>query len=404
MPTNRRAFAFILITLTLDAMGIGLILPVMPDLIREVNGGSLGNAAVWGGILATTFAVMQFIFGPILGSLSDRYGRRPVLLVSLFVMCVDYLVMAVAGSIWLLFLTRVVGGITAATQSTASAYIADISAPEQKSANFGMVGAAFGLGFVLGPVIGGLLAEWGTRAPFYAAAALAGANMIFGFFVLPETVTDRIRRPFSLARANPIGAFRKLSELPGVARLIVLLFIYEFAFIVYPAIWAFFTKENFGWSPSMVGLSLAFFGISVAAVQGGLIRVVLRRFGDRGTIIYGIMFNFAAFVFLALVSNGWVALAFTPITALGAVVTPALQGMMSRIAGDDQQGELQGIVASARAMAAIFSPLVMTQIFFIFTSTPGAYLPGAPFALSALLMVLCMAVFLGLGARAHKPT
>lgn len=404
MEPSRRAFAFIMITLTLDAMGIGLILPVMPDLITEVNGGSLGNAAVWGGILAATYAVMQFIFSPIMGSLSDRYGRRPVLLVSLGVMCIDYLVMAVAGAIWLLFLTRVIGGITAATQATATAYIADISPPEKKAANFGLVGAAFGVGFVLGPVIGGLLAEWGTRAPFYAAALLAGANVIFGYFVLPETVTDRIRRPFSLRRANPLRAYRRISELPEVGRLLILFFLYEFAFIVYPAVWAYYTIASFGWSPSMVGLSLAAFGISVAAVQGGLIRLILKRLGEKGTILFGISYNFCAFLFLALVTNGWLALAFIPVTAVGAVVTPALQGKMSRIARDDQQGELQGVIASARSLAQIFSPLAMTQIFFVFTTGSGIYLPGAPFLLSAALMILCMAVFLGVRRPLSKPT
>lgn len=394
-PTQRkRAFTFILITLTLDAMGIGLILPVMPDLIGEVNGGTIGTAAIWGGILATTFAVMQFIFGPILGSLSDRFGRRPVLLISLLVMTVDYLVMAVAGTIWLLFLTRVIGGITAATQSTAAAFIADISKPEEKSANFGLIGAAFGMGFVLGPVIGGLLGEFGTRAPFYAAAFLGAVNLIFGYYVLPETVTDRIRRPFSLRRANPFGAFKALGKLDGVRRLIFLVFLYEFAFIVYPATWAYFGKEAFGWSPGMVGASLALFGVGIAIVQGVLIRPALKRFGERGTIIYGITFNFTAFVILTMVSSGWVALAFIPLTALGAVVTPALQGLMSQRAGDDQQGELQGVIASAKSMAMIFSPLVMTQLFWVYTNDAGAYFPGAAFALSAAIMILCMVVFL----------
>lgn len=391
---DRRALAFILITLMLDAMGFGLILPVMPDLLAEVTGGSIGTAAVWGGILATSFATMQFLFGPVLGALSDRFGRRPVLLLSLLVMSIDYLVMAVAGSIWLLLGARIVGGITAATQGTAAAYIADISPPEKKAANFGLIGAAFGLGFVLGPVLGGLLAEFGTRAPFLAAAALSAANLVFGWLVLPETVTDRIRRPFRLARANPMGAVRVFARVPGVGGLLLLFFVYEFAFIVYPAVWAFFTKENFGWSPSMVGLSLAAFGVAIAVVQGGLIRVALRLLGERGTILYGLLFNLAAFVFLALVTNGWVALAFIPVTALGAVVTPALQGIMSRRVGDDQQGELQGAVTSARALAAILSPLAMTQIFWAFTAGPGPYLPGAPFVLSAALMVVCLAILL----------
>ena len=397
MP-NRRAFTFILITLAIDAMGIGLILPVMPDLIAEVEGTGIAGAAVWGGILATTFAVMQFIFGPIVGSLSDRYGRRPVLLVSLAVMCVDYLIMAVAGSIWLLFLTRIVGGITAATQSTATAYIADISPPEKKAANFGLVGAAFGVGFVLGPVIGGLLGELGTRAPFYAAAALAGANAIFGFLVLPETVKDANRRQFRLSRANPVASFRKVAALPGVARYLALFFLYEFAFIVYPAVWAYFGKEAFGWSPGMVGLSLALFGIAVAVVQAGLIRIVLRRLGERGTILYGLLFNLLAFCVMGVVRDGTVALWLTPLTALGAVVTPALQAQMSKAAPDDRQGELQGVISSARSVAQIFAPLAMTQIFWVFTAGEGAGFPGAPFLLSAGLMVLCLGVFLSSGS------
>jgi MFS transporter, DHA1 family, tetracycline resistance protein len=396
---NRLPLIFIVITLALDAMGIGLILPVMPDLIAQIIGGSVGQAAVWGGLLATAFAVMQFVFGPVVGALSDRFGRRPVLLTSLFVMCLDYLMMAVAGSIWLLFVTRIIGGITAATYSTASAFIADITPPEKKSAAFGLVGAAFGVGFVFGPAIGGLLAEFGTRAPFYAAAALAGANLIFGYFVVPETVTDRIRRPFEWRRANPVGALLKLSELPGVTRLLVLFFIYEFAFIVYPSVWAYYTTAQFGWAPGRIGLSLALFGVGVAIVQGVLIRPALRIYGERLTIIYGICFNFSAFVVLALVTNGWVALGFIPLTALGAVVTPALQGLMSKSAADNQQGELQGVISSAKSLATMIAPLAMTQIFFAFTGPGGTFFPGAPFVLSAVLMVVCLSVFL---ARPHQ--
>ncbi|MCF6445597.1 TCR/Tet family MFS transporter [Nereida sp. MMG025] len=404
LKNPRLPFVFILITLTLDAMGIGLILPVMPDLIREIDGGTLGTAAVWGGVLATSFAVMQFLFGPILGGLSDRFGRRPVLLVSLLIMAIDYVVMALAGSIWLLLAARIVGGITAATQSTAAAFIADISPPEKKSANFGLIGAAFGVGFVLGPAIGGLLAEFGTRAPFYAAAALAFANLLLGFFVLPETVTDKIRRPFEWRRANPLGALLQISKLKGVSALLLLFFLYEFAFIVYPAIWAFFTQERFGWEPSMVGLSLASFGISMVIVQGFLIRIVLPRFGEVKTILYGFTFNFFAFIVLTLVDNGWIVLAFTPITAFGAVVTPALQGLMSKAAGDDQQGELQGVIASAKSIAMIFAPLVMTQTFWYFTDDKGLYLPGSAFALSASLMIVCLAVFMTWRRMGHSPT
>lgn len=374
-------------------MGIGLILPVMPDLITGIQGGSLGNAALWGGILASAFAIMQFLFSPLIGALSDRYGRRPVLLLSLAVMSLDYLVMAVAGTLWLLLVARIVSGITAATQSTATAYIADISSPEEKTARFGLVGAAFGVGFILGPAIGGFLGTWGTSAPFLAAALLAGFNCLFGFFVLPETVDENIRRPFEWRRANPLGAFRKLSELPEVTRLVILFFLYEFAFIVYPATWAYFTKARFDWSPSMVGLSLAAFGIAMAVVQGALVGRVVRKFGDKRTIVFGLLLNLFSFLFLAFVWNGWVALAFTPLTALGAVVTPALQGRMSRLADDNQQGELQGVISSARAVAAMASPLIMTQIFWLATSNPATSLPGAPFLLSATLMLICISVF-----------
>ena len=393
--TKNLPLTFIFITVVIDAMGIGLILPVMPDLIREVNGGDLGQAALWGGILTTVYAVMQFGFGPLVGNLSDRFGRRPVLLTSLVVMAIDYVVMALAGAIWLLFIGRIVGGVTAATQSTAMAYVADISKPEEKAANFGLIGAAFGVGFVFGPLIGGLLASYGTRAPFYAAAVLAGANFLFGYFVLPETVTDRIRRPFSLARANPFGAFKHIGALPGLRPMLVLMFFYGVAFFVYPAVWAYYGQIRFGWGPGMVGVSLAVYGISIAVVQGVLIRPILARIGDRKAVILGLIVEVAAFVFLGFVQAGWMALAFTVVAAFGAVAGPALQGIMSRTAQDNQQGELQGILTSINAIAVIIAPLIMTQTFFFFTrENAPIYSPGAPFLLSAVLTVVCIGLFL----------
>ncbi|MCP5036057.1 MAG: TCR/Tet family MFS transporter, partial [Rhodobacteraceae bacterium] len=242
--TRRLPVIFIFLTVVIDGMGIGVIMPVMPDLIRDVTGGNLANAAKWGGMLAASFAVMQFLFGPMLGNLSDRFGRRPVLLISLFVMSGGYLVMALAGSIWLLMAGRLVGGITSATQSTASAYMADISKPEEKAANFGLIGAGIGLGFVIGPLIGGLLGALGPRAPFYAAAALAMGNFILGALILPETVTDATRRTFSWGRANPFGAFRAIAHLPGLKRLLLLSFTYGVTFAVYPAVWSYFTQAR----------------------------------------------------------------------------------------------------------------------------------------------------------------
>lgn len=392
---NQLPLIFILITVMLDSMGIGLIMPVMPDLIQELEAGDLGQAALWGGILAAIFAVMQFLFGPVIGGLSDRFGRRPVLLIALVVMAFDYVLMAVAGTIWLLVIGRIIGGITAATQSTASAYMADISKPEDKSANFGLIGAAFGMGFVLGPLMGGLLAEYGTRAPFWAAAVLAGANAIFGYFALPETVTDRIRRPFSLRRANPFGAFKHIGQLPGLGRLMGMSFIYGIAFFVYPSIWAYFGKLQFGWGPGMIGLSLGAFGIGIAIVQGVLIRPILARIGERNAVLLGLGVDVVAFVALGFVTNGWIALALTPLTALGSIAGPALQGIMSRTAPDDQQGELQGALTSINAVASIAAPLAMTQVFFYFThENAPIYLPGAPFILSAILVVGAIGVYL----------
>ena len=386
---------FVLITVTLDAMGIGLILPVMPDLIREVSGGDIARAALWGGVLSTVFAVMQFFFSPLLGNLSDRYGRRPVLLISLVVMAADYVVMALAGSIWLLLVARIIGGITAATHATATAYIADISPPEKKSSRFGLIGAGFGLGFVLGPVVGGLLAEFGTRAPFYAAAVLAGLNVVFGLLVMRETVTDAMRRPFEWRRANPFGAVEQIRKLPGILPLVVTYFIYSVAIYVYPAVWAYYTRDRFDWSPQTIGMSLALYGVATAIVQGGLIRIILRHLGDRMTVVAGHVFEIIIFLLIAAVSNPRAALVITPLAALGGVITPALTGIMSKRVEDNAQGELQGVLASANALAMIVSPLLMTGIFAAFTGQDApAYIPGAPFLLAMVLMIGGLWLFL----------
>lgn len=385
----------ILITVLLDAMGIGLIIPVMPDLIREVGGGDLSRAALWGGALSAIFAVMQFLFGPIIGNLSDRFGRRPVLLISLVVMALDYLVMALAGAMWLLVLGRIVGGITAATQSTANAYMADISAPEDKAANFGLIGAAFGMGFVLGPVAGGLLAEFGTRAPFYAAAGLAAANAVLGYYVLTETVDDRIRRPFSWKRANPLGTFKQLGRLPGVRPLLIVYFLYQVAFTVYPAVWSYYTIYRFDWTPGMIGLSLGLFGITLAIVQGALIRPALAWLGERGAVIFGHIADVIVFILIGLLTSGTLVLILVPIAALPALITPALQGIMSKAVPDDAQGELQGALTSVSALAMIFAPILLTTIFATFSGPEAvAEFPGAPFILSAGLVAVGLSVFL----------
>jgi len=379
----------------IDAMGIGLIMPIMPQLIVEVQGGSLASAAIWGGILSTAFAAMQFLFGPVLGNLSDAYGRRVVLLVSLLMMALDYVVMAIAGSIWLLLAGRILGGITAATHSTAAAFIADVSKPHEKAANFGLLGAAFGVGFVLGPLMGGLLGEYGTRAPFWAAAGLSVLNFCLGLLVMPETVTDRNRRPFLWRRARPDSALRAIAGLPGIRPLLWVYFLYSVSIYVYPAIWSYFTVERFGWSTQMIGLSLAVYGLGMAAVQGGLIRPATRHLGERRTILLGMVFEIGSFLLLGFLTNGTVALMLIPITALGAMVTPALQAQMSRATPDSQQGELQGVLAALHALSMIVSPLVMTAVFAQFARSDAAiYLPGAPFLLALGLMLAGFALFL----------
>lgn len=391
----RLPFLFVLCTVMIDAMGIGLVLPIMPELIVEVQGGSLANAAIWGGVLSTAFATMQFLFGPVLGNLSDAYGRRTVLLVSLFVMALDYVVMAIAGSIWLLLIGRIVGGITAATHSTAAAFMADVSKPHEKAANFGLLGAAFGVGFVLGPLLGGLLSEFGTRAPFWAAAGLSALGFIAGCLVMPETVTDKTRRAFNWRRANPAGSLKAIAALPGIRPMLWVYFLYSVSIYVYPAIWSYFTVERFGWSPQIIGFSLGIYGIGMAAVQGGLIRPATRYLGERVTIFAGMGFEIISFALLAFLTSGKIALMLIPITALGAVVTPALQAMMSRATPDSQQGELQGVLAALHALSMILSPLVMTSVFAQFAKESApVYLPGAPFLLALGLMLVGFVLFL----------
>ena len=383
-------------TVTLDAMGVGLIMPVMPALLREVDGGSLAQAAAWGGIMSAAFAVMQFLFGPVVGALSDRWGRRPVLLISLLAMAADYVIMALAGSLWLLLVGRILGGITAATHSTANAYMADISAPHEKAQRFGLLMAGFGVGFVLGPILGGFLAEYGTRAPFWAAGALALANALLGFAVLGESLPRRRRRRFSWARANPFGAFRAVARLAGVAPLLAVFFLFNVATYVYPAVWAFFLTERFGWGEGTIGLSLSIYGLSYALAMAFLVQPTMARLGPRGTVIFGLAMECVTLVLIASLTDGRVLLAMIPIAALGSLAMPALQAAMSDRVAPTAQGELQGLLTSVSALAMATAPVLMTQVFAYFTAAGAPlYLPGAPFFLAAALMVLCLALFLG---------
>jgi DHA1 family tetracycline resistance protein-like MFS transporter len=402
----RLPVTFIMITVTLDAMGIGLILPVMPDLIAEVRGVSIADAALWGGILAAAYAVMQFGLSPTIGSLSDRFGRRPVLLVSMAVLALDYVVMALAGSIWLLLAGRLVAGMAAATHATALAFMADITEPGKRAQNFGLISAGFGMGFILGPLLGGLLGDLDPRAPFVAAAILAALNFTFGWFVLPESLPEDRRRAFDWRRANPAGGLMKIGELPGVGPLLAVMLAYQISNFVYPAIWAYWTQTAFGWDARLVGASLAAYGVAMAVVQAGLIRAILPRLGEVRAVCWGLVLNTACLVIYGLISEGWMIWVMIPISAVGAIVAPAMQGVMSRAAGADQQGELQGVLASISALSMVLSPLMMTQAFFWATREGGAvWLPGAPFLLSAVLMATALAIFLGTGrSRAATAT
>lgn len=392
-PHSRLALLFVLSTVCIDAIGIGLIMPVMPELLVELGGGGLSQAAIWGGVLATVFAANQFLFGPAMGSLSDHFGRRSILLISLAVMAVDYVIMGLATSIWLLVVARIIGGMMAANQTAAGAVIADISEKSRKAQNFGMLGAAFGAGFFLGPLLGGLLSEYGARAPFFVAAAVVFALLLVGIVALPETLPHTARRKFSWRRAQPFEALRSVGRLPGLAPLMTVTFLYELAFIVYPTVWAYYTIEKFGWTPKIVGISLACFGVMMVVVQGGLIRLIIPLLGERRTLNFGITMNCLAFSAYAFAPHGWVIFVIIPLTTLGALTAPALQGLMSQSVADDAQGELQGVVSGLRGIAVIGGPLLMASVFAFFTRPEAPiYFPGAPFIVALFIMVFAASI------------
>jgi DHA1 family tetracycline resistance protein-like MFS transporter len=386
---KQAALGFIFITLLIDVTGLGIIIPVLPKLIENLIHGDLSQASRYAGLLTLAYAVMQFLFAPVLGNLSDKYGRRPVLLGSLLGFGIDYLFMAFAPSIAWLFLGRAVAGITGASFTTASAYIADVSTPEKRAQNFGMIGVAFGLGFIIGPVIGGILGKYNTHLPFLAAAGLALLNALYGYFVLPESLDKAHRRPFELKRANPLGSLLQLNKYPAVLGLAVSLFLIYFAAQSVQSVWTFYTMSKFNWNEAWVGYSLGFVGLTVAAVQGGLIRVAIPKLGQQRSIWIGLLFYALGLILFAFATKGWMMFAFMVPYALGGIAGPALQGIMTEQVPANEQGELQGALTSLASLSSIFGPWLMTYLFYKFTQ-PGApvHLPGAPFILGAVLMLI----------------
>ena len=393
---------FVIITVAIDMLAFGLIIPVVPTLVQELGNISAERATLYIGGLGTTYAFMNFLFGPMLGALSDRFGRRPVLLASIATLSIDFLIMGFANSIWLLFLGRALSGISGATYSTANAYIADVTEPENRGKAFGMVGAAFGFGFIFGPVMGGILGEFDPRAPFFAAAALALLNFCYGFFVLPESLEEEPRRPFVPSRSNPFGAVKHFSKLPHVSWFLVSAGVFFLAHTVYPSTWPIHGEIRYDWSPKEIGLSLGLVGLGAAVVQAGLIGIALKRFGAVRTALYGIIINALALFAYAFAGLGWVVFLIIPLGALGGVASPTLNSLMSTVTPKNAQGELQGASASLNSFAMIFGPMIMAGALFYFTE-PGTplHFPGAAFLLAGILTAFSIIPFLR-GVEANK--
>ncbi|GAB3007815.1 tetracycline resistance MFS efflux pump [Niabella terrae] len=387
--SKNAAIGFIFITLTIDVIGWGLIIPVMPRLLAELKQVPINETSKWGGDLIVAFAVMQFLCAPLMGSLSDRFGRRPVILLSLLGFCFDYIILALAHNYTLLFVGRILSGITGASFTAASAYIADISTDENRAKNFGLIGAAFGLGFILGPGLGGLLASWGIRAPFYAAAILCFINFLYGYFVLPESLKPENRRAFDWKKANPVGSlqfFLKNRQITGL----VLAFgcIYLAAHAV-QSNWSYFTMYVFNWTERQVGISLTIVGVLVGLVQGGLIRVVNPRLGDARSTYLGLLLYTVGLVLFAFASAGWMMYVFLIPYCLGGIAGPALQSLITRYIPANQQGILQGSLTSLMSLTSIIGPFIMTRLFYYATLEDSRWhFPGAPFLLGALLMLI----------------
>ena len=380
------AIIFIFITLLLDVIGLGIIIPVFPELIMELTGEGLSAASKYGGLLMFSYAIMQFLFAPVMGMLSDKYGRRPVLLAALSGFGLDYLLQGFAPTLGWLFVGRLLAGITGASFTTASAYIADISPAEKRAQNFGLIGAAFGLGFIIGPVLGGVLGQFGSRVPFFAAAFLTFLNVAYGYFILPESLKPENRTNILWRKANPLGALSNIKNHPLVLKLAGVLLLLYLAGYATQGTWTYFTKEKFNWNSAEVGYSLGFVGVTIALVQGGLTRIIIPKIGQVKSVFIGLLFNAAGLLAFSLATDGWMMYAIMVPFSLGGLAGPALQGIISNQVASNEQGTLQGSLTSLISLTSIFGPLMMTNLFGYFTSDSAPlYFPGAPFFAGALL-------------------
>lgn len=391
MKKNQKqaAIGFIFITMLIDITGWGIIIPVIPKLIAELIQGDISEAAKIGGWLTFAYAITQFVFAPLVGNLSDKFGRRPIILISLFAFSLDYLLLAFAPTITWLFVGRIIAGLTGASITTASAYIADVSTPKNRAKNFGMIGAAFGLGFIIGPVIGGLLGQYGSRVPFYAAAVLCLLNFLYGYFILPESLSKDNRRAFSLKQANPIGAFLNLKKYPQLIGLVVSVFLLYVGSHAVHSNWSYFTMYRFDWSEKMVGISLGVVGLLVGLVQGLLIRWINPKLGNEKSIYVGLgLYTIGMFLFAAA-TQSWMLFVFLIPYCLGGIAGPAMQAVISEQVPANEQGEIQGTLSSLMSASAIIGPPMMSTVFYYFTHKEAPFeFAGAPFVLGGLLMIV----------------
>lgn len=404
MPRQNRsaAMAFIIVTLFLDVLGLGIIIPVLPQLVTNLVGGDASRGAEYFGLIASVFAAMQFLFSPVLGALSDRFGRRPILLVSLFGFGVSYVLMGLAQSVAWLFAARLFSGIMGASITTANAYVADVSTPQNRAQNYGLVGAAFGVGFICGPALGGVLGSLGTSVPFLVAAAIVFINFVYGWFVLPESLLPEQRREFSWARANPLGGVMNLRNHKVVAGLAVVFVLFSLGQRGLETIWVLYTHHRYGWAELQNGLALALVGVTAALVQGVLIRKIVPALGEQRSVVVGLGIGAVGMLLYGLASTGWMMLAVVVFASFSGIAGPAVQGIVAGSVPPSEQGSVQGTLTSLMSLTAIVAPLVSSQLFAVFTAQDApVYLPGAPFFAGALFTALALWVAHRFFARHH---